>query len=399
MPHLILAVGGADPGSLPTFFTDEEREQLRLFRRIFDVDVTNTNTRITLVTKSPDTKDWAPTRHHCVELVRQYIVELMGNNKVTLQPSGADNGPPTRFTSSIPSALADHYRKKGYEVDERERGLQDLIAYTLVQIHNQSTLLSKKGSTQYIATMQMSTFGVALPAVLDSLSPLAKEIMALHKIIIIGLGDKLAEPIKLVVYTTVADISKWPASHVKAVDLAQKFVRDQVLHMRISLEPRLEGAYFGKGFAADDDEDDTQVGTGEVVRSAMAGSLPKTFVDLVDCFFPPDLLVNNHIVDIARMSMELAGNHSLPPASVASLGQHGAAFDTPTPPDSHPGSSVAPISRIPSELAGHGPNSTLESDEASEASFHTSSSSQAVDDGDPGMCPTPSPIKVAPADG
>lgn len=47
MPRLILAVGGANLGSFPTFFTDEEREHLQLFRRIFDVDITNANTQIT----------------------------------------------------------------------------------------------------------------------------------------------------------------------------------------------------------------------------------------------------------------------------------------------------------------------------------------------------------------
>lgn len=377
MPRLILAVGGASLGSFPIFFTDEEKEHLQLFRRIFDVDITNANTQITMITKSCSTKDWAPTRHHIIDLVRQYIMELMGSNKIILQRTGADNGPPSQSISSIPSALADHYRKKGYEADEPERGLQDFIAYTLVRLHDHSTLLSSHGSVQYIATMQMSTFGVPLPAMFASLSPVAKEIVALHKTLVIGLGDKLTQPIKLLVYTTVADISKWPTSHVKAVDISQQFIKDQVLHRRVSLEPRLEGAYFGKGFAADDDNDDDnddiQVGTGETVRSAMAGSLPQNFVDMVDCFFPPDLAVNNHIVDIVRVSMGLAGNHSLPEVSVASPNQ---------------------------DVANYGSKGTPEGDEASEATFHTPNSSQAVMvNDDPRMFPMHTLIEVAPANG
>lgn len=389
MPRLTLAAGGANLGSPPSFFTDEEKEHLQLFRRIFDVDITDANTQIALITKSTSTKDWTPTRHHIIELVRQHIIELMGNDKIVLQPAGEDNGPRARSTSTIPSALADLYRKKGYEVDEPERGLQDFIAYTLVQAHDQATLLSNQGRIQYTATMQMSTFGVALPAMFASLGPLAKEITALHKIVIIGLGDKLTEPIKLVVYTTLANISKWPTSHVKAVELSQKFIMDQVLNRRVSLEPRLEGAYFGKGFTTDDgEEDNTQVGTGEIVRTAMAGSLPQTFVDLVDCFFPPDVAVDNHIVDIARMSMQLAGNHSLPPPSAASPVQRGEAFDTPTPPDGHSGFSAAPSPQVPNELADYGSNNTPESDQASEASFYTPSSPQAViTDGGPSTFP------------
>lgn len=72
MPRLILAVGGANLGSLPTFFTDEEREHFQLFRRIFGADITNMDTQITLITKSCSTKDWAPTRHKTARIVTAY---------------------------------------------------------------------------------------------------------------------------------------------------------------------------------------------------------------------------------------------------------------------------------------------------------------------------------------
>lgn len=110
-------------------------------------------------------------------------------------------------------------------MDNPKWGLQDFIAYTLAQVYNQSKILSYS-KLQYVTLIQILTFSIALLAIFASLSPLAKEIIVLYKVVIISLGDKLSEPIKLIVYITTADISKWPTLYIKAVNLLQKFIKD-----------------------------------------------------------------------------------------------------------------------------------------------------------------------------
>lgn len=391
MTLYVLTADGANIGTPPASYTEADKEHLAVLVQVFRVKFTNVEVKVFIITKYPDFNAWQPTQHRVVELARELLKELIADGKISLKPQGLYLGRPAPDDSTPHPELAQHYFKQGYNVQDMTRGQQDHIACALMRQQFRLVLASGRS-----AAPAMTTFEVALPATFALLSTRAKELIALCKTVIMGLGGAELEPKEVVVHTTLADTEKWPLAYVRVVDLARNFIKDQMDHNRVTLLSRPEGSAFGTGNPRGG-KDDSDVGAGPVFNTTPARRLPETFVDLVDCLFEPEKVVKNHIVDIARMSMELSGNQSLQPAG---FGQFGGSIPAPGTPalaglaglaGGSVGFETAASSPVRSQVQVLGSDGSQESDAPGGSSFHTAHTSRDVAAADGNETPPQAP--------
>lgn len=378
MPVFVLAARGADLGTLSGPFTPEDKEYLSIFLQIFRVDITSPNVQVVITTKSHIVEDWELTGTRVVDLAQRYVKTLIRNRKVGLVAEGAASYVSPQSDLLPRGRLARAYYASGYHAADPARGRQDVIAHVFMLQQGLFMLCPSRGRP-FHPTIRLSTFEVQLPARFAPLCALARELMALCKVVVTGLGDK-QEPGKLVIATTLADWEKWPVTTATAVSLARNFIMDQISHRLVTLEFRPEGSYLGISFSL-------QGGGGEDYTNSTAGlrggaqsdSLPETFADLIDCLF--DTFVDNHIVDIARTSMELAGNRPLPPPSAGQLGSPIAASGIPAQDSGPAGLDTASPNSSHDQHLGWGSGEAQESDAGGDGSFHTAPESVAMSAG------------------
>lgn len=378
MPVFVLAARGADLGALSGPFTPEDKECLAIFLQIFQVDITDPEVQIIITTKSHIVEDWELTETRVVNLAHRYIENQIRNRKLGLVAEGTVAYVSPWDDPRPRHRLARAYHASGYNVEDLARGRQDMIAYILMKQQGWF-VLSPSRSISFHPTIRLSTFDVRLPDRFSPLCALARELMALCKMVVTGLGDK-QEPAKLVIATTLADWEKWPVITVTAVSLARHFILDQISNRLVALEFRSEGSYLGSSLPL-------QGGVGEDHTKSSAGlrdatqsdSLPQTFVDLIDCLF--DTVVDNHIVDIARTSMELAGNRPLPPLSAEQLGSPIPASGVPAQDSGPAGLDTASPTSSRGQHLGWGSGEAQESDAGGDGSFYTAAESVAMSAG------------------
>lgn len=308
MTRFVLTTDGANIGLPLVSFTPEDREHLAIFVQLFRVRLTNGEVKAFIMTNSPDFEAWQPTQHRVVELARLHIKELIRDGQISLKAPGSYSGQPAPDNSTPHRELSLHYYKQGYDVQERDRGQHDHIAYALMR---QQGWLALTRSWSTASVPHMSTFDVAVPDTFAAFCPLGKELIAIFKVVIMGLGGTELEPSKIVVYTTLPETDKWPFPNVKALEMVQNFIMDQIHHNRVVLCCRPGSGSFCSSPQLCAEDNSGVVGT--LAPDAQTHRFPGTFVDIVDCLFQHGDVGKNHIVDIVRMSMELAGNQSLQP--------------------------------------------------------------------------------------
>lgn len=309
---------------LPRNFTEGDRESLAIFSRLLDLQFADRRATVVLITKAPFPHLWGTSENHVVNLAHGCIMDLIRSDKVRLEAEGAYTGLLYEPWWGVHRHLAAHLKKQGFYFNHPTRGRQDNFAYQLLR--QQYRLATPRGALS--RPTPASTFTTTHPDEFCVMSDAAREFVCLFKEVIVGLGGHGQRAVTLLVNTTQADTRRWPASSVKAVTLAQGFVRDQIDHNRVILVPRpkhLESDYGSFDIAPGPER--PPFGNGPMHRAEHIPStwqtigLPETFVDLVVSLFAPDdvdsdVSTKNHIVDIARISMELTGNQPMPARSM-----------------------------------------------------------------------------------
>lgn len=315
MASLSLVTQGVFIGTGSAVYTDEEKEQLRIFRCILKIAY-HDELEVQIGTVLPDHTTWAKSQHQVINIIQQAIKDLTITSRFRLVPlemgmTGEADEADTLEVLAISSAHAAFLKSMGYRVDS-EVGLYDWIAFTIMQQYYRGALAAHG---KYQDVESISTFEMMLPGQFNILSDAGKELLCLHKAIIIGLGGHPNPSLRLMVNTTMADPSKWPKPEVIAIEIAQDFIKDQMVHNRVVLNPRQQGRYFPQPalHALRAFEQPLTYQAPSAINHKLDGyvnNLPTTLASLIITYFDPTTVVANILVDIARISLDIASDIS-----------------------------------------------------------------------------------------
>lgn len=281
--------------------SDEEEDHLKIFCRTLQAACLELGTQVIVLTVFADPDFWTPSGYHVVELARGHIKELIQDGLVRLKEPGPAFSVDRTCAFSAPLACSPLLTRQGFRVDDEIDGITDRIAYALIRQHHRRILLRTEGV--FKCHRDISTFDPALPGQFHGLSDAAQELLALHKAVITGLGDSYDSPTQLTVYTTMANSSKWPRPEVVAVDIAQRFILDQIMHSRVVLKYRPMGSYM-RSYTHKRELTNPSADNG--LPMGLGHKLPTTLTSLILAYFHPGTPVTNFLVEIARTSQDLA---------------------------------------------------------------------------------------------